>query len=407
MAQVLEPGRLGREKQYKALVKPVAHVRQTVAMEIGAKESETGIKYCVPGISEFVGIVSPELAPRNWRNWTIGMKTVSWNLNWTLSLALVLALAGLAPRARATDAPVPEHHFEFSYTDYYGNYLGRETPGATPQMFAPGLISIKGQNDICLVFSDDGKQLAYNTSESRLKNVRLRYMRQVKGRWTKPVVLEFSRDYACFNPIFSDDGKQLIFSMHKTKLFDYYYCDIFESGYTSPKKLDTPITANITPDQLSFSYFKDRDDSLYFCGVRDECMGGSDIYHCYKSKGKYITENLRALNSTMDDDSPFVSPEGNYLVYNQYRKDEKGAMQSDVMVSFKSRGGNWGQPVNYGQYINSKYRSWRPVVTHDGKYLFFCMDSPDGFDVYWVSTRVLEQLKSKVELSGVRLPNCR
>jgi hypothetical protein len=43
----------------------------------------------------------------------------------------------------------------------------------------------------------------------------------------------------------------------------------------------------------------------------------------------------------------------------------------DIYVSFKQEDDSWGTPKNLGENINSAASDWKPVISPDGKYLFF------------------------------------
>jgi Tol biopolymer transport system component len=132
---------------------------------------------------------------------------------------------------------------------------------------------------------------------------------------------------------------------------------------------------------------------VYFCAVRPGGCGGTDLYVLAPGSGNDSITPITELNSPLDDDSPFLSPDGKYLVFNRQTKDPQGKVRHDVMFSYRTPSGQWAPPVNYGRHIGAPGRNWRPVITADGKYLFFGMEGEKGFDVYWVSNRVIEQLK--------------
>jgi len=51
-------------------------------------------------------------------------------------------------------------------------------------------------------------------------------------------------------------------------------------------------------------------------------------------------------------------------------------------------------PINPAQKINSGGHERSPYLSPDGKYLFFWRVT-QGSDIYWVSTKFIEKLKSK------------
>ncbi|MCG8697170.1 MAG: hypothetical protein MI922_03890, partial [Bacteroidales bacterium] len=63
-----------------------------------------------------------------------------------------------------------ENKFEFTYSDFYGDYMGLDSPDTIPQKFAPGFISNDDETNMCITFSHDGKQIAYTTTDLEFKN---------------------------------------------------------------------------------------------------------------------------------------------------------------------------------------------------------------------------------------------
>jgi hypothetical protein len=62
-------------------------------------------------------------------------------------------------------------------------------------------------------------------------------------------------------------------------------------------------------------------------------------------------------------------------------------------VSFRGRGGLWSEPVNLGPEVNSPSIELCPVVTADGKYLFFLSRGDGESHAYWVRADVIEKLR--------------
>ncbi len=284
--------------------------------------------------------------------------------------------------------------FHFTLSGYQGDYLGLPRPGNTPEKFAPEFISRETQSVHGLVFAPDGEQLVYMWDDpaGQQKGVRLAYMRQMDGRWTDPVVLEFSRTSSCINPVFSADGKRIIFSRFAGGRMDYCSCEVSADKYSAPQIIKPPIP---TQSAMPFSYSEDASGDVYFSCALPGNRGGTDIYKLTKRRGNFVVVPISSLCSPMNDDSPFVSADGRYLVFNRGSQSASG--QCDVMFSYRTADGGWSPPVNYGRHIGATDINWRPTITPDGKYLFFGMRSGTNFGIYWVSASVLEELKPKDE----------
>ena len=95
--------------------------------------------------------------------------------------------------------------------------------------------------------------------------------------------------------------------------------------------------------------------------------------------------------------SVLVAPDESYLIVSSGRPGGFG--QGDLYISFRDEDGDWRQPVNLGESINSEQVDFCPMVTPDGKYLFFSRrwgaswDETTRCEVFWVDVRVLDRFR--------------
>ena len=92
-----------------------------------------------------------------------------------------------------------------------------------------------------------------------------------------------------------------------------------------------------------------------------------------------------------------MSRDETYMVLSSWRPPSRGS--GDLFVSFRQRNGDWNEPVPLGDTINTDQTEFCPMVTPDGKYLFFSRlrgrswsEAKDG-DVFWVDIKALEQFR--------------
>jgi Tol biopolymer transport system component len=62
-------------------------------------------------------------------------------------------------------------------------------------------------------------------------------------------------------------------------------------------------------------------------------------------------------------------------------------------MSFRSNDGSWQKAVCLSRAVNSEAHEVCPVVTRDGKYLFFISMRSGKPQVYWVDTKILKELR--------------
>ena len=133
---------------------------------------------------------------------------------------------------------------------------------------------------------------------------------------------------------------------------------------------------------------------------RDEGKGEDDIYRSRLIDGKYQElENLGApVNTEYPEVDPFISADESYLIF---CTDKPGGFGGyDLYISFRKSDGSWTPPVNMGEGINTTGAEFRPGVSPDQKYFFFTSDRSGAGEIYWVSTDIIQLLKSSSLAQG-------
>lgn len=85
---------------------------------------------------------------------------------------------------------------------------------------------------------------------------------------------------------------------------------------------------------------------------------------------------------------------------NAPNKEDEIRQNNDIYVYFKGKDGTRIKPINLGNAVNSNFHETCPSITPDGKYLFFSRYDEEGglSDYYWVSTKIIEDLRAKESL---------
>ncbi len=299
-----------------------------------------------------------------------------------------------------------------------GPYLGQKPPGKTPEIFAPGIIST-GYHDGCITFSPDGKELFYHFGG--LGRMVILYMRYENNRWTAPQVASFSGKYRDGEPHFSYDGNKLLFRSTRPLEgrgepmtdTDIWIVEREKKGWGEPMN-PGPI---INSDKDDLYPTISRSGDLYFASNRD---GGWDIYVSKSINGGYAKpEKLsNAINSEFGDWDAYLAPDESYILFCSNGRSD-GFGESDLYISFRKEDGTWTKSRNMGPQINTLYREVDPVVSPDGKYIFFrsnrrihksysetpltyneiikILTSPGNGegDIYWMDTKIIKELKMK------------
>lgn len=128
---------------------------------------------------------------------------------------------------------------------------------------------------------------------------------------------------------------------------------------------------------------------LYFASNRPGGLGGTDIWVSVKQKdGSWSNPtNLGApINTDKDEESPFISNDGNRLFFSS--TGHMGFGGQDIFMSTFDKYRGWSNAFNLGPKINSPFEELGFVLTADGLSGYFASDRPGGFggmDIYKVN----------------------
>ena len=302
-----------------------------------------------------------------------------------------------------------------------GPYLGQTLPGMTPEIFAPGVVSL-GFHEHNIAISPDGREIFFTAASSDFAKYLILTSRLRDGVWTMPQVAPFSGVRNDEAPAFSPDGRRLYFSSRPRPGggaarddFDIWYVEKTNDSWSEPVNLGEPVNSaqnEVNPSVAS-------NGTIFFQRLEKLGTLAWDIYSASPGKEGYgIPEKLPApVNTDANEAGPFIAPDGSYLLFQSNRPGGYGIM--DMYVTFRTRNGGWSEPANLGEPVNSPYGDAGPAVSPDGKYLFFgsfrntepiAAKSPDYLDylksllgtpvpgrgtLYWVEAKIIDRLRTK------------
>ncbi len=108
------------------------------------------------------------------------------------------------------------------------------------------------------------------------------------------------------------------------------------------------------------------------------------------------------INSAYSEWNSYIAPDEDYYIFSSMRvTNDRG----ELLISYKQSNGQWSTPVNMGDTINSDTQEKYPVVTPDGKYMFFVRSWVDRDEIYWLSSRIIEDLRNYDPYLNCPLPN--
>ncbi|MGS2762052.1 hypothetical protein [Sinomicrobium sp. M5D2P9] len=93
-------------------------------------------------------------------------------------------------------------------------YLGQAPPSLKPELFAPGLISKKGESEFGSVFNKEANEFYYGTDINGRSEIRFTTLE--KEAWSQPQTLLSNEKYSCNDPFLSPDEQRLYFISDRT-----------------------------------------------------------------------------------------------------------------------------------------------------------------------------------------------
>ncbi|HSG27003.1 MAG TPA: hypothetical protein VLA34_00890 [Candidatus Krumholzibacterium sp.] len=271
-----------------------------------------------------------------------------------------------------------------------GEWMGMKPPGLVPEVFAPGVVST-GENELNATFTPDGNEFYFARRMADKKYSIFVSKRKEDGSWTVPEVASFSGTYSEADPFVSPDGRKLFYISRRPRdgygpPHDIFILERRGDGWSEPidpgPPLNTP-TNEIYPTVAS-------DGTLYYVAELYGGEGRRDVYRMEYVDGKYEGPELVGppVSSNFDEGDPYIAPDESYIIFVSVGR-PGGFGSGDLYVSFADGHGGWTEPANLGESVNSEGYDYTPVVTHDGRYLFFTRSN----DVYWVDAKIIEDLR--------------
>jgi hypothetical protein len=304
------------------------------------------------------------------------MKTV-------LSLCILFVVLGNSVSAQQ---PVSE------FPKLTGPYLGQKTPGVTPEVFAPGIISTEAHEFSCS-FTPDGKEFYFTRRDPATKNNLIMVTKMVEGVWTNPDVVPFVENTESFEPRVTADGKRLYFTFAKPipdqqgPPMNIWYVERQGADWGAPQNPGSPFNPMKT-----MCVSTARDGTVYTTDISDG-PGKEFIAVTKPVEGKYqkLERIGPPINVGAQDMYPFVAPDESFLLFNTKRPAE--GVNSGLFISFRAQDGTWGDPRG----VDIGFSAGLPIVSPDGKYLFFTAGERRKSDIYWVDAKIIDELRPKTD----------
>lgn len=211
---------------------------------------------------------------------------------------------------------------------------------------------------------------------------------KVNGAWTKPEGIKTINTNEHDAAIaLSVDGQQLfIYRDNGDDHGDIYVSYLRGSEWTTPAKLRGPVNSYSWEGSCSMTA---DGRYLYFSSERGGGFGGRDIYRATfmpDSTWSNIVNLGDSINTALDDDAPFIHPDGVTLYYSSKGKNSMGGYDI-FQVRINPIDSAFGHPENLGYPINTPDDDIYYVLSADGKRGYYASGKKGGYglkDIYLV-----------------------
>jgi hypothetical protein len=262
-------------------------------------------------------------------------------------------------------------------------YFGQTPPGNTPQIFAPGIISLPGRVEYGVSIAPAGDEMLF--ALGIWPDKRTMIVKYVNNHWTSPDTVSFSVTRSAEEAIYSPDGTRVYYYAYSPPNpvggSDLCYSVKNGSVWSQPVNLGTPL--NTTQDEYHPCVVAD--SSIYF-----ENVAGKICYSEYQN-GAYLPRVLMPPifnDPNMAWGNPYVAPDESYFIFNSSRTGGFGS--TDLYISYKKNDGTWTNPKNLGNIINTSTYECGAEITDDNLYMTYVSNN----DVYWVGSGFIDSLRN-------------
>ncbi len=182
-------------------------------------------------------------------------------------------------------------------------------------------------------------------------------------------------------PVLTADSKKILFTKRDgTDRYDHE--DIFVSnwgqgGWTPPEPLAQTI--NTINNEGTCTISADGNILIYTSCDTPDTYGSCDLYIAYKIDGEWREpENMgEKVNSRFWDSQPSLSADGSILFFSSNRRGGYGG--NDIWYTMRKEDGDWSEAVNVGEVINTPADEVSPFIYFNNELLFFASNGHIGF----------------------------
>ena len=263
---------------------------------------------------------------------------------------------------------------------YEKNIRFRRDARRSPVVYKPKLLNHHVNtewNEFLPVISADGQTLLFTRRERGRENIML--SRLTDGDWGPAVEMTevgSAGDEAATALSANGDILFVTACYRKDGLgsCDLYYSVKQNGLYTTPKNMGRKINSTVWDGHATLSA---DGKLLIFSSNRVGTVGMKDLWYCTLNDDSQwsVPRNMGpVINSTQDEDSPFLHQDGKTLYFRS--NGHQGMGSYDLFVSrYDNKTGTWSKPENLGYPINDENDQGSLIIALDGKTAYLATDA--------------------------------
>jgi Ca2+-binding EF-hand superfamily protein len=240
-------------------------------------------------------------------------------------------------------------------------------------------------SDVQPVVSGDESKLVFVQKQAFFDA--LAYAEKIDGEWSFPRILmeELQVDDDVYPTSLSYDGNTLFIYRNDNFTGNLYTSNYSDGRWSSLTRLNENINTKFWESHASLNK---PGDTLYFTSNRKGGYGGLDIYYSVKGSNNDWGQAVNLgtpINTKYNEETPFITSNGKTLYFSSYGHYNMGGY--DVLYTTKLSDGKWAVPINAGHPINTTDDDifFNPV--QNGAYAYFPRYRDEGLgrtDIYHI-----------------------
>jgi len=177
-----------------------------------------------------------------------------------------------------------------------------------------------------------------------------------------------------FLPSLSGDGSTMVFASEREHYYAVFQSDLKNGVWEKPRNITMELESDGDFLPSSISYHRKK---LFLIHWENSHF---DLFESSYRNGRWMPVSPLALNTFEDEIHACLSPDGKTLYFVSNRNGGFGGL--DIYESTLDDEGEWGDPTNLGEPVNTPYHEHTPFLSMDGQILFFSSTGHPGMGGY-------------------------